>query len=201
MSTIYKHFAEQTLLPIRLKDVKAFILKTGEVSLIARFPIDDMDDLVLRGMLRVYRDRPPYAIEDRVMAQIAYYSGLHPYEVRLVCCKEMLHLLDNHRATASDRDKVSKLVEEITLPIEAVASIPGLLDHTKMLHALAILLPPAALTPLREAHQNGKLSAENVAQIARIPEEWARLALSEAWIEVCEKLKVNFMLDKGAKAA
>lgn len=198
MPTIYEHFASQTLLPIRLRDVRQFILNTGEATVIARYPVDDMDELVLKGMLRVYRDRPPYAIEDRVMAEIAYYSGLHPYEVRMVCCKEMLHLLDNHHATACDAEKVAQLVQEITLPFEAVASIPGLTDHVKMLHALAILLPPTALAILRDAHRENKLSPENVARIARIPEEWARLALSEQWAAISETLKMNFLLDKGA---
>ena len=188
MTSIYKHFSDHVNLPIELKEIKDFILNTGEVTLITRYPVD-IDDLVLHGMLRVFRDRPPYASEDRIMAQIAYHEGLDEESIRLVCCKEMLHLLDNHHATASTEDEVAQLVEEITLPFEAVASIPGLTDHTKLIHALCVLVPKAALDVLIPAYENGDLSAENVAQLAKIPEPFARTVLSSKWRELAEKIE------------
>jgi hypothetical protein len=180
MHPIYKHFSTKTVLPIKLADVKAAILNTGEVAAITRFPVD-MDELVLHGMLRVYRDRPPYAVEDRVMAQIAYYEGLTDEQIRLVCTKEMLHLLDHQVATAATQEQVSKLVEEITLPLEAVASLPGISDHTKLVHALCILVPQAARTLLKEAFDAGKMSIEDIARVARIPEPYARLVMNDRW--------------------
>jgi hypothetical protein len=178
MPSIYKAFAARTTLPVPLRDVKEFVLNTGEATLIARYPVD-IDELHLRGMLRVFRDRPPYAIEDRVIAQIAYFKGLDEASMRLVCTKEMLHLLDNHHATASTAAQVSQLIEEVTLPLEAVQSIPGLSDQTKLINALCVLVPAAAGNLLRDAHREGNISAENVAKLARIPEHFARAVLSE----------------------
>ena len=189
MHNIYRHFATQTVLPIKLSDIKAAILKTGEVTTITRFPVD-IDELALHGMLRVFRDKPPYANEDRVMAQIAYYEGLDEEQVRLVCTKEMLHLLDDPVATAATQDQVSKLIEEITLPIEAVASIPGISDHTKLLHALCVLMPRAARRILKASFDEGKMTAEDIARVAKIPEPYARLVMNDRWedleLKICK---------------
>lgn len=174
-------------LPVYLKDVKDFVLRTGEAHVITRFPVD-IDEAVLQGMLRVYRDKPPYAPEERVMAQIAYYEGLDEAAVRLVCCKEMLHLLDNHDATANTRAKVSKLIEDVTLPFEAVASLPGLEDHMKLIDALCILVPTAAGNLLRGAHIDEGLSADDIAKVARIPEYIAPVILSERFHELQNEL-------------
>jgi hypothetical protein len=81
MPSIYKEFSKLTKLPVYLKDVKDFVLKTGCAQAITRFPVD-IDELHLHGMLRVFRDKPPYASEERVMAQIAYYEGLEEAEVQ-----------------------------------------------------------------------------------------------------------------------
>jgi hypothetical protein len=183
MTSIYKHFSSHTLLPIKLADIKSFILNTGEALAIARFPVD-IDELALHGMLRVFRDRPPYATEDRVMAQIAYYKDLPEEYVRLVCTKEMLHLLDHHVATASTAEAVAQLVEEITLPIEAVASIPGLSDHTMLINALCVLIPKAAREAMKPAFDAGSMSSEDVARVAKIPEPFARLVMTDRWEEL-----------------
>lgn len=187
MHPIYKLFATQTVLPIKLAAIKTAILHTGEVHAIVRFPVD-IDELVLHGMLRVFRDRPPYASEDRVMAQIAYYKGLDEEQVRLVCTKEMLHLLDHQVATAATQEQVAKLVEEITLPLEAVASLPGLSDHTKLVNALCILVPRAARVILKEAFDAGRMSIEDVARVAKIPEPYARLVMNDLWENLESKI-------------
>lgn len=187
MASIYKHFAACPRLPIYLKDVKDFVLKTGEARLITRYPVD-IDDLHLRGMLRVYRAKPPYAQEEHIVAQIAYYEGLTEPWVRLVCCKELLHLLDNHEQTATTKEEVASLIEEVTLPLEAVASIPGLTDHLKLIEALCILVPSAAGNLLRAANREDKLSADDLSKLARIPEEFGRVVLSEPFAELQNKI-------------
>ncbi len=186
-SSIYTHFAGRTILPIPLEEIKDFILNTGEVSRITRYSVD-MDEYVLKGMLRVYVTKPPYAIEEHKLAEIIYPQTSHPYEVRMACCKEMLHLLDNHHATACTKELVSKLVEEITLPVEAAMTIPGLNDHAKIAHALCVLLPKAALIPLKQAYEEGKLSTTNIASIAEIPEPWVRVAMQDQWLSLMNKI-------------
>ena len=185
--SIYQHFATCVDLPVPLEEIKSFILNTGLVTVIARYPAD-MSEVVLKGMLQVFRDCPPYAVEDRVMARIIYPRDAHPYDVRLACCKEMLHLLDNHNATASDRNLVAKLVEEITLPVELSTALPSIVDHAKLAHALCVLLPLAALEPLKAAYVAGKLSTANIASIAEIPEPWVRVALLDNWMDLHKRI-------------
>lgn len=185
--SIYTHFSERTVLPIPLKDIKDFIVRTGEASRIIRYPVD-MDDFVLKGMLRVSKVKPPYSIDEHIVADIVYPKSAHPYDVRLACCKEMLHLLDNHHQTACTKDLVAKLVEEITLPIEAVSTIPGMVDHAKLAHALCVMLPKASLLPLKDAYEQGKISPDNIASLAEIPEPWVRVALQDKWVDLMNKI-------------
>lgn len=180
MTSIYKHFASCPRLPILLKDVMDFVLQHGKADRIVRYPVD-MDGDVLRGMLRVYRYRPPYAADDVVLAQIAYQKDLDEASARVVCCKEMLHLLDNHDHTADTREKVSKLIEDVTLPFEAAASLQGKNDHSKLIEALCILVPTAAGNLARSAHKEGNLTADDLASLARIPEMYARVVLSDTF--------------------
>lgn len=178
MTSIYKHFAKYPRLPIYLKDVKDFVLEHGKADKIVRYPVD-MDGNVLRGMLRVYNYKPAYASEERVIAEIAYQKDLDEATARVVCCKEMLHLLDNHAHTADTKDKVSKLIEDVTLPFEAVASLQGKNDHSKLIEALCILVPTAAGNLARAAHHEDYITADDLATLARIPEMYARVVLSD----------------------
>lgn len=188
--SIYQHFAGYVDLPVPLEDVKTFILNTGCATVIGRFPVD-MSEVVLQGMLQVFRDRPPYASEERVIARIVYPKDAHPYAIRLACCKEMLHLLDEHRATALDRILVAKLVEEITLPVEVGMAFPSIVDHAMLSHALCVLLPLASLKPLKEAYDAGKLSVANIATIVEIPEPWIRVALLDKWMALHEDISTR----------
>jgi hypothetical protein len=55
-------------------------------------------------------------------------------------------------------------------------------DHLGLLRAVLILLPRDAISELKEK----QVSPEDVAKLARIPEEYARLAMSEYWEAVTE---------------
>ena len=58
-----------------------------------------------------------------------------------------------------------------------------------MLHALMVLLPRDALDTLRPAVDEGRLSTEDVAKLADIPEPYARLALSPVWQGILDKIE------------
>lgn len=62
-------------------------------------------------------------------------------------------------------------------------------DQTGMLHALMVLLPRDALNELLPAVEAGRLSVEDVANLADVPEPYARLALSPIWREILESIE------------
>lgn len=182
MADIYEHFSCYTRLPVRLRDVRDQILQTGHVHQIIRFPVE-IDELVLHGALRVFKVKPPYADEERVIAHIAYGKGLPEPERRLVCCKEMLHLANGHKFTANTAATVTSLIEQIVLP--RISQLPAVRDDQMgMLRALVVLLPRDAIEELKAK----QISPEDAAKLARIPEEYAQLAMSDYWSEVVKDI-------------
>ena len=184
---IFQHFGCHTKLPIKLDDVRDHILETGMVESIQFFDVD-VDTTGLQGFCRVFEQQEPgmYTSSGQKVAHIFYAAELEEEEKRLVVCKELLHILDDHSATAQTRDEVDSLIEQIVLPLDVRQGLQSKSDHIGILHALAVLMPRDALAVLRPLHDDNKLSVEDVAALARVPERYARFALSPAWQQVLE---------------
>lgn len=180
---VYEHFACHTVLPVRLSDIRDHILESCDVHEIIRYGVD-IDPNILRGALRLFRHRPPYASDDIITAHIVYSKHLDEEYQRIVCCKEMLHLANGHEFTARTADQVTQLIEQIVLPIEA-ARLPAVQDdHAGVLRALTVLLPRDAIARLKEL----EVPAEDVAIMARVPLPYAKLAMSKHWERVLDSI-------------
>ena len=141
---------------------------------------------MVAGISRIFRSRPPYAVDDLVHVDVMYSSRLsHDYK-RIVLCKEILHALDQEQERARTREAVEKLIHEMVMPKDLSISFPGLSDRTGLVNALRALLPRDALHDLRQLHANGKIGAEDVAALAQIPEPFARHALTDGWWEMVD---------------
>ena len=179
MNDIYDHFACFTRLPIAIDDVRDSILESGAVDRI-EFASPSMDSSTLYGMLHMFEELVPYA--NRTVARIIHSMELtDPRLIRMVCCKELLHILDNGTATAESEQAVNELIDNIVLPLEPGLPAPTISDHVGMVRALQVLLPRDALYYLRPKVERGELTVSDVAMLAEIPDSWARLALSERW--------------------
>jgi hypothetical protein len=185
---IYEHFAKQTRLPVRLKDVKEFILNKGVVSEIIRFPIETNQGILVGVFQKYYDLAPPYQ-ERPLIVRIGYPKNASDAVQRLVTVKEMLHAVDPKEATSPRKDDVERficdlLVEEAEKEIGLAARV----DHAKHLNALCVLLPRAALDIIRPSYKAGAISVEQVAQEARLPKSYAAAALTDEWRQMIEQI-------------
>ncbi len=184
---VFEHFSCYTKLPILLDVVCEQVKESGRIDEF-RIASVGIDKRHLLGMSRLIKENTP---DGKVIAEVSYSSQIVSEPVRrIVCCKEILHALDPEDVSANSRDVVDSLIENIVMPPQ----IQGLTtqtssDHIGMLKALMVLLPRDALSVLRPKYQQSSISVEQIAQLAKIPDAYARLALSPVWEEIVESIQ------------
>lgn len=186
---IYEHFSCWTKVPVRLEHVLAHVKEFGPADEVSRYPVK-FQDYTLTGGLRVFREiGPPYK-DGRVIAQIAYPIEWPEEWQRIVCVKEMLHLVDPPSARSATRVQVEQLVRELTSLAAPSVSI-GLPTRMDLLNghlALVVLAPRAAIDDLWPMYKSGRLTVEAVAEMLKIPSGYARTALTDEWLKVVERV-------------
>lgn len=192
MNVIIEEFSRHCDLPVDIADISQAILDKGFVAFVQLYDIDT-DPHVLSGMLYFTEDRPPYSVEERRCAHVSVSINLPETMRRLICCKELLHILDSGGAAADTQAAVSSLVAEIILPNEiardlALLKLPELSDRFGILTALAVLLPRDALADLRPLFDAGKIGIEEIAQMAELPESVVAFALTDDWVRVLDRI-------------
>jgi hypothetical protein len=186
---IYEFFATATKLPVRIRDVKAFIIDRQVVSEIIRYKIDT-DPSVLQGGFHLYRDLAPPYVEKPLIARIGYPRTASEPVQRLITVKEMLHVFDPQDATSPTKDDVEHLICDLLVEeAEKEIGMAAAADHSKLLNALCILMPRDALDEIRPLYKAGKLSLEQIAEEAKIPKSYVAAALTDEWRKIAERIR------------
>lgn len=198
MNTIYGYFAGQTKLPITIDQLTEQAQQRGGANEY-QFAPTVMSPNVLQGLLRKRRvtDHDGNA---RIIADVAYSASLtDPAMIRLVCAKEVLHSLDEERNRAATREDVRSLVINVVAPeyFHAMMSYleeitpSGFRDYIGILLAIMVLIPKRARDILWRKYDEGRLSAEDVAQIVEVPPGFVRAALSPMWPKFCGAIQAQ----------
>ena len=185
---IYEFFSCFTKLPILIDDIRDQALGEGVVQEFQFIAVDiALDDLM--GMHRLFNEIRDDGSKHKV-AQIYWSSSISDERVRrLICCKEILHVFDDDDRTARSIEAVGSLIDQVLVPPSSGITAAAMSDRSGMLQALMILLPREALTILKPAVEAGRMSVEDVARLADIPESYARLALAPFWEEILGKIE------------
>jgi hypothetical protein len=178
-------FSTYTLLPVKINDVRDHIIEHGGAEDIVFHDVS-VDTDILQGLLFFTKHKPPYRSEEVRVAHIALPDCLSEPEKRLICAKELLHILDPDQARANTRSKVSSLLDDIIIPPELLlelnsANVVVLSDHTGLMLALALLFPRDAREVLLPYFRAGNLTVNEVAALANIPESYVNVIMSDTW--------------------
>ncbi|WP_298335969.1 hypothetical protein [uncultured Erythrobacter sp.] len=186
--TIYESFAAHTKLPVKLRDVRDFILGRGAAARIERYPTE-LDPSLLRGGMHSYYDlAPPYA-ERPLIVRIGYPKEASEGVQRLIQVKEMLHVLDPADATSPTKGDVETLIGDLLVrEAEREIGLAAHEDHTKLLNALCILMPRDALDIIRPAYKRGDLTVDEIAAEAKIPKAYVTATLTDHWRDLAERI-------------
>ncbi|HTK35669.1 MAG TPA: hypothetical protein VL358_10355 [Caulobacteraceae bacterium] len=191
-------YATRRAAPVDVNDVVASLRNRGIKDEVYFFPVD-IDHEKLRGQF-VHWDEPadfeyPTDQTKAVMKSVAgvyYAKSLTDDWARLVCCKELLHILDPEHWRASSPEDVERLTAKIVLPPEYQDGLndglPTVSDRIGILQAMAVLFPWASREILVKARMAGRVSPSEVARLVDLPQRYTDLVMSEMWPSMYQSL-------------
>jgi hypothetical protein len=189
-------FEAETNLPIELPDIMSAIASLGiqdEIYCIPR----DIDPGRLWGMVYQFKgghvEKARYSktvYGDPVfLAVIIYNQNAPPHWQRLICCKELIHLLDANIERPTTAEQVVQLAEKLVGPMATedfgFADFAAAKDKLALYQALIILFPDKAREEALEAIASNKMPrGEAIKRIVRrtaLPEQAVEMVLHEGW--------------------
>ena len=192
VSALIKTFSAWDRIPVDVEEhVKPEFLKLGVKDEIYFWSDPKLNPAIIRGEIE-YWDWPQPDGKKVNVADITFAQQMDHEWRRLVCCKEMLHILDPVGIRVTSPEDIDKLVEKIILPSDLQDpfsdGIHALTDRVAITYAAAILFPLGARALLIKPYMDGKLPLVKVAEMAELPVRYAAVVLSEVWPEIHEML-------------
>lgn len=189
LNSLLDHFDSYTRLHIGVNIIRDQLVDLGIQDEI-RFHFVDIDAGALRGLLfRHTRHSTPYG-EPLRCSDVCIATSLSPEWKRLVAVKELLHITDTAEETAQSEAAVDRLIENLSLPMDIQQETRSSLnDRTHIIPALAVLVPKECRKILRSLRQQERITATDVATIARIPDRYAEFVISDEFDNLVESIR------------
>lgn len=178
------HFAAYEKVPVDVQDHVVPVLKENSTFELYFWRCEEIDTGIYKGQMTQWE----YPCGDKTITvfDVDFAASLTPDWERLVCCKELVHILDPIDHRVMTEDGFHRLIEKIVLPpglSDGSDSIKVLSDRIAIWYALAILFPWATRQLFKKPLEEGKLTIEEIASIVDLPVEYAALVMHDVWEE------------------
>jgi hypothetical protein len=184
---LIKEFSERKDLPVDVNDVLKCLKTNGNEDEIEFIGVD-FDAEILLGLIRIFHIRPGVYADPVRCVNIYYHQGDSVDWQRMICCKELFHLLDPDSAHTKTSEEIGKLAEKIGLPPEmqdpTSDGIATNVDRLAEFRAAAILLPWRAREVLLPPYKSGLITAADIARLADMPRKYVGFVMSDVWDRV-----------------
>ncbi len=183
---LIEFFSTFTVIPIDPDDVKAQIIEYGVKDEIYFVGVT-LDERILRGSLIHYYKTPGVYSEPIICADIYYDRNQQRRWRRVICCKELLHILDHSVSRTATRESCEKLIDDFVAIVNDGASaysdekLHAWTDTLTLYYAVSVLFPAEVRDEIHPLFADGKLSISEIADKADLPEELVRLVMSDGW--------------------
>lgn len=183
-------FSGKEDLPINVNEIVDWVKQQGfqdEVEFVGV----ELDVGVIRGFLhRFTYHKTPYG-NPVCCANIYYDKAQEPEWINIVCAKEVMHLAEPKHFVSSKAD-LDNLIKRLAMPrsIKVLLEDPqyALSDKFGDAFAAAILLPMASRELLLAPYNDGAIDALDIARLAQIPTQYARMVMDENWPAIYNRL-------------
>ncbi len=188
---IVRHFEGLGKVPVDIKDVLALV-RSMVTTVEIRVRRVDVDLNKLKGNCYRYQIDDAAVLVPRQIAMIVYNKRLDPFDQRLVCCKELVHLVDPDPIMTSKKDQVVHLAENvIKKPKPAGVNIPlkdlqVFYDLLAKWHALAILFPFGLYEELKPKAVT--LDYDKLSKEVELPREYVEFMMTDEWAAMRETI-------------
>lgn len=171
-------------LPVEIPDVRDAIMKLGFQDEIRFIPCEKMNPAQLRGVFYQFTRHPrPYAAPE-LWTLIIYSSQMSREWQRLVCAKELIHVMDGKAEKTNTPEELQGLIDKIIGPLSTedfgLADVMAAKDKLAVYQALGVIFPDAARADALEAIKQGR-TKQDIMKQACIPMQFVNLILAEEW--------------------
>lgn len=181
---LVRSFSGRTVLPVDVNDIIPF-LRENNIQDDIEFVGVDFNTEILQGKIKRWTSRNAVYGDQIFYANIYYPRNVTLDWQRMICCKELLHLMEPHDWHVSAKEDILKLAQKIGLPREQQDApgdgIHAMSDRVMEYIALAVLFPWAAREQLIVPFQADKLTLADIARLADIPHRYVGLLMHEMW--------------------
>src|ERR1700687_3121090 len=172
-------------LPVEIPEMRDAIVDLGSQHDIKFIPCGTMNPGQLRGVFYQFTHRPRMYGDPVLCTLIIYSSQMSIDWQRLVCAKELIHVLDGKAERTKTEDELQGLIDKIIGPLSTedfgLADLMAAKDKLAVYQALAVIFPDAARADALEAIGNG-MTKQQVMERASIPMQFVNLVLADEWL-------------------
>jgi hypothetical protein len=189
---LIEFFSTFRVLPVEVEIVAEQIVESYKVADDIVFVPVNVDPGDLKGIHYRYfcRDKDEKIIS-RIL--IVFSERLALDEQRIVCCKELIHVMDEHFIQTDTADKVLSLADALLGPppkqATGLSDLAAISDRLAIYQALSILIPEEMREELLEQHRSGVVSSRQIAHEFVIPEEYVDMVMRPNWSKVWLKFR------------
>jgi hypothetical protein len=181
-------FQNERQMPIEIPEISSVIIDVLCVQDEIVFSPQDLDPELCRGTYYQYTQRPTLYAPPEWKSLIVFSSRLDIKWQRMVCCKELMHVLDRQESKTKTAEEVQGLSEKLLGDTAGedfgLADFQAAADRFALYRALAVIFPPKAREDAL-AHLNAKTKTiEEIAEWVAIPEVLLRFALGDNWPQI-----------------
>lgn len=184
LQRVVEAFAGSADLPIEIPEIRDEIVRLGFQDRII-FSGQDADPGKCRGVFYQFTVRDGVYADPILTTLIVFNSRLSVPWQRVVCCKEMIHLMDRRIEQTRTSEQVQGLLDKLLGPLSTedygIADLMASHDRLALYQALPILFPDAARTAALAEVAMQRKSVADIAEWAVMPAVLVRMVMDENW--------------------
>lgn len=191
LARLVSHFAEAKELPIEIPDVRDAVISFGIQDQIICIP-EQSDPGKCRGVYYQFTYRERLYGDTSLVSLIVYSANLDVPWQRVICAKEMIHIMDGQAEKTHTEEEVQGLIDKLLGPLSTedygLADLMAAVDKLALYRSLTFLFPDAARDDARAQIAEKKRTPEQIAQWASLPLPLSDLVISDDWPELKKEL-------------
>jgi hypothetical protein len=195
LAKLIQRFSGTADLPVEIPEIRDAVCSLGFQDDIIFRP-EPIDPTQLRGIFYQYtlRDPPPYG--DQKLCTLVVYSGLLPVDwQRVVCGKELVHVMDARVAHTKTAEEINNLLIKLLGPFSTedfgLADFVAAKDKMALYQILPVLFPDAARKAAAAKLVSGEKTMADIAMWACLPLRLTELVMTDEWLAI-EKVVCEF---------
>lgn len=145
----------------------------------------DIDPSLLRGLCVTLREDDGAMLTRIKHSRILFSSQMSLPEQRLVCCKELIHVLDADPVRTSSHGQILPLAERMahghTNNLKGPDDVKAFVDAMAKWQALALLFPYGFYEQIYPHFKAGRVSNTAIASYVGLPQVYVDVVLTDTW--------------------